>query len=277
MHYKIASEKSVPFIGDIMTSRWAYESLMVTQFKDNRFETHFFDSEKDIHNAIYYKSYVIPQLQNIIVDCDRLKNISSDTVKISQELAILSNELVKICNEINMAIPKVQPDLIVARYNKNIGASVNIVLKQIEDQFIYRYNNAINIRDWKYAYFSKKLGGDEAFLKFKYEYYNKQIASVVTDENEIMDYVIQNNEFVRIKDAIFRTPVYNNGRAHFYSPVKRVMGLIIDTFWFNLFVIWIFSSFLFIILYYDILRKIIEYFETIRLNRLTRRRFLGVI
>lgn len=277
MHYKIASEKSVPVIGDMMTSRWAYEALMVTQFKDNRFEMHFFDAEKDIHNAIYYKSYVVPQLQNFIVDCDRLKYLSPDTLKISQELSILRTELVKLCNELNFAVPKVQQDLTVARYNKSTGVNVNILLKQIEDQYILRYNNAINIRDWKYIYFSKKTGGDDAFLKFKSDYYNKQLASVVTNENEIKDYIIQDNELVRIKDAVFRNPLYNNGRAHFYSPVKRVVGINIDTFWFNLLIIWFFSSLLFIILYYDILRKIIEYFETIRLNRLTRRRFLGVI
>lgn len=277
MHNKNASEKTVPLIGDLMTSRWAYEALMVTQFKDNSFEKHFYDAEKEIHNSIYYKSYEIPQLHNIIDDCDRLKSISPESLRLSSELSLINNELVKIFRELNLMIPDSLNDLSVRRYNKNIGKNMHSLLNQIEDIYIARYNNAINIRDWKYAWYNKKLGGNDAFLKFKNIYYNKQVASVVTNENEIKDYVIKNDEMIRLKDAVFRLPVYNNGRAHFYAPVKRIMGLIIDTFWFNLIVIWLFSVILFVILYYNLLRKVIDYFETIRLNRITRRRFLGVI
>jgi hypothetical protein len=42
LHKSFTRKKYVPFIGDMMTSRWAYESLMVTQFKDNRFEKQFY-------------------------------------------------------------------------------------------------------------------------------------------------------------------------------------------------------------------------------------------
>jgi hypothetical protein len=39
LHPWFASEKRVPWIGNIMASRWAYEGLAVTQFKDNAYET----------------------------------------------------------------------------------------------------------------------------------------------------------------------------------------------------------------------------------------------
>jgi hypothetical protein len=79
---------------------------------------------------------------------------------------------------------------------------------------------------------------------------------------------------VRLKDAVFRNPESKKGRAHFYAPIKQISSLAIDTFWFNLMYIWFFSGLLFVVLYYDVLRKVIAYFETIRLNRLNRRRFL---
>ena len=277
MHNKIASEKSVPVIGDMMTSRWAYEALMVTQFKDNSFEKHFYVAEKELHNAIYYKSFAIPQLQNLLADCDRFKNSSSDTLKLTHNLSVIRNEIGKIYKELELPVPGVPIDITAARYDKSVGTGLYALLKQAEAIYIVMYNNAINTRDWKYAFFAKKYGGDEAFLKFKDQYYNKQLANVVTNENEIKDFVIQDNEMLRIKDAVFRMPAYNNGRAHFYSPVKRVWKLNIGTFWFNLIFIWFFSSLLLVVLYYDILRKIIEYFEALRLNRLTRRRFLRLL
>ena len=42
MHNRISNDKTVPVIGDLMTSRWAYEALAVTQFKDNAYEKYFF-------------------------------------------------------------------------------------------------------------------------------------------------------------------------------------------------------------------------------------------
>lgn len=277
MHNKIASEKSVPVIGDMMTSRWAYEALMVTQFKGNKFEEIFFDADMEIHNSNYYKSYEIPQLRNYLAECDRFLGSASDTDKLSHDFAILRTELTRLSDELHFNISRKLDSLNIKMYNKGVGVNLGNCLELIEARYIRRYNNAVNTRDSRYGYYSKKLGGDDAFMQFKYDYYNRQLANVVTNENEIKDYIIQDNEMERIKDAIFRTPLYNNGRAHFYSPFKRVMGVKIDTFWYNLSVIWIFSALLFAILYYDILRRIIEYFETIRLNRLTRRRFLGVI
>jgi len=85
MHKKIASEKFVPAIGDVMTSRWAYEALMVTQFKDNRFEKQFYNTENEIHNAIYYKSFCLPQLYRLGEESEKLKNTGQDSIKLSQK------------------------------------------------------------------------------------------------------------------------------------------------------------------------------------------------
>jgi ABC-type multidrug transport system ATPase subunit len=38
MHYSISSDKYVPFVGDMMASRWAYEALLVNQFKNNEYQ-----------------------------------------------------------------------------------------------------------------------------------------------------------------------------------------------------------------------------------------------
>ena len=46
----------VPVIGDIMTSRWAYEALAVDQFKDNKFSRNFFATDMLKSNAAYHKT-----------------------------------------------------------------------------------------------------------------------------------------------------------------------------------------------------------------------------
>lgn len=267
MHDKIASDKNVPYIGDIMASRWAYEALMVTQFKNNRFERNFFEHDKEIRNAIYFKSYCIPYLTIAIQSYNQ-----NTTTKPADNLLLIQKELNKICEDLNWVKPTFIDSL-----PSNFGGvkmSALLFLEKAQKRYIQISDNAIRMRDQKYNYFVDRLGNSEQFLKFKQKYYNSQVAAIVTNDNEIKDFDIQNLEMVRLKDAIFREPESKNGRAHFYAPIKKINNLTIDTFWFNVLFIWIFTSVLFVILYYDVLRKITAYFNTLRLNRINRRRFL---
>src|SRR6185295_732330 len=60
----IGNSETVPFVGDMMTSRWAFEASMVAQFKDNRFEREFYEDDKKIADADYKKIYFIPTLES---------------------------------------------------------------------------------------------------------------------------------------------------------------------------------------------------------------------
>ena len=75
---------------------------------------------------------------------------------------------------------------------------------------------------------------------------------------------------IPIKNAIYREPQGNNGRAHFYAPAKRIFNLRVDTLWFNMALTWIFNLLSVIFLYFDAIRRILDYFETLRLSRLNR-------
>jgi len=56
-------------------------------------------------------------------------------------------------------------------------------------------------------------------------------------------------------------------RAHFYAPKKLFFGKYYDTFWFDLTIIWLMSFLLYIPLYYNHLRKLIEFFGKIDLAK----------
>jgi hypothetical protein len=66
----IGSVDKVPLIAEFMASRWAYEALIIHQFKDNKFETAFFEIDKRESNADFKVSHYIPNLS------DRVDNIS---------------------------------------------------------------------------------------------------------------------------------------------------------------------------------------------------------
>lgn len=277
MHNKIASEKYVPVIGDIMTSRWAYEAIMVTQFKDNRFERQFYKAEKKIKTAVFYRSYSIPELRNIAYQSIQLKKQNNDTVKLANKLEVLRNETVEIGNELEWPVNKIVEKLYPSIYSEEVLAEYDNFLSRAEKRFIAIYNSAVKERDDKYTSIAKKLGGNEQFQNYKQKYYNKQLAFVMTNEKELNEFVVQDNEIVRVREAVFRSPEASNGRAHFYAPVKRIFNLSIGTLYFNLLFIWLYTFVMFVILYYDILRKIIAYFESLLMIRRTRRRLLRLL
>ena len=64
LHPLFASEKSVPWIGNVMASRWAYEALAVTQFKENPYEREFYAFDQRMKTANWKKDLWLSELRN---------------------------------------------------------------------------------------------------------------------------------------------------------------------------------------------------------------------
>jgi hypothetical protein len=111
----------------------------------------------------------------------------------------------------------------------------------------------------------------KSLVEYKNEYMNKKLADIALNEREIVEFITYRNEFIRLRDPIFTLPNSKFGRAHFFAPYKNIAGFYIDTFWFNIIKIWLSTGLWFIILYYDLLRKLIKYFENIKLQRFNKR------
>jgi hypothetical protein len=63
-----------------------------------------------------------------------------------------------------------------------------------------------------------------------------------------------------LADPIYKDPASNYGRAHFYAPIKKLGTLEIDTYWYNIMVMWFFCIVLYVMLLTDAIRKLIESF-----------------
>ncbi|MBN2487291.1 MAG: ATP-binding cassette domain-containing protein [Bacteroidales bacterium] len=271
LNKNIQSFKYVPAVGDAMTSRWAYEAIVVTQFRDNPFEKNFFDAEQQMSDAHFIKAYLVPELLDRL---DYIKNNIDDRKNYNQVVAnleLLSNEIKKLNLRFSEKQPGLMRQLNIQDFNEETYNKARNFLIKVNNHFHNKYIEALLLHDENYKLLVEKLGGKEAFMALKNKYYNTQLASIVQNEKEMIQFFVHQNNIIKLKDPIFTLPASLNGRAHYYAPVKRVGGYYFDTFWYNLIVIWLNTVLLFGVLYFDILLKLIRYFENIRLRRFNRR------
>ncbi|HRF79340.1 MAG TPA: ATP-binding cassette domain-containing protein, partial [Flavobacteriales bacterium] len=95
LHPWFASERSVPLLGNVMASRWAYEGMAVTQFMDNRYERGFYELDQRMKMANWKKDLWIRELENTAGNVRRVVNGHPDGVDLNYELGVLRNELYK--------------------------------------------------------------------------------------------------------------------------------------------------------------------------------------
>lgn len=265
LHKNLTSYEFVPVIGDLMTSRWAYEALAVEQFKNNNYQKLFFAFDQEISNSDYYASFLIPRLQNKLTESERYINTNKDQKQTIQNLKLLK-EQIRILRTSN-PFPFENPDkLNINSFSKSIAVETKNYLEQLKTYYRKKKLEAESEKVKKSEELSDQLGRGE-IIKLKRDYHNVSLADMVLKKKEIYKIVEISNRLIRKFRPIYMEPTSNYGRAQFYAPVKIIGNRIIDTFWFNIIVIWITSLILFVTLYYDLIRKIVTYFENIRLRK----------
>jgi hypothetical protein len=267
----IYSAKYVPVIGETMTSRWAYETLVVTQFKDNPYEKKLFGTELTISESMYKKAYVIQEVRNLVSGIAASEPKDSTGEGYVNPVMLVNNELMKLGEELPDAPPLLDP---VTEYNgvtREVAGTINTYLDEAWNMYHARYLRAVSEREKILAGMDEKHKKRGGLVNLKRRYQNENLISLARNDREMAEFIIYENELARMRDPIFTLPSGNNGRAHFFAPYKRVAGFYIDTFWFNIVIIWLFTILWFAILYYDLLRKLIKYVENTQLQRFNRR------
>ncbi|MFN9799941.1 MAG: hypothetical protein ACK54P_08000, partial [Bacteroidota bacterium] len=91
----ISSQSRVPWIGNIMASRWAYEAMAVHQFRYNAYQAHFFDFESRRKYYNWKKDYWIKELRGRVQDSRKLLETGRDPVKLDYHRSVLAREFRK--------------------------------------------------------------------------------------------------------------------------------------------------------------------------------------
>jgi len=261
----ITSENKVPMIGEIMASRWAFEALSVTQFKDNPYESLFYEDDKTLAQSEFKTAYLIPRLKEDLNQInEKLPNADEEQ---KQELAYKLRTIYKeLGKELSVLgedkLPQYQQLESLDQWSESLYEETSLFLDKLNAYYNVLYNSANESRQSTLAEMNATPEQHHAFMQMKKDYTNKALSVIVknlTTEHRIVEH---KNEYVQKIYPIYQDPEFPDHaldfRAQFYQPTKHIVGIWIDTLVFNVMIIWSMTIVLFIILYFDGLRRFLS-------------------
>jgi len=284
LNRKIGNVEKVPLIAELMPTRWTYEALLVRQFKDNRYSRVEINKEKEtfyylhkkISEAEFNIVHRIPELKRSLEISFAEYRSNTKSRSIRQEktpvmaaekfsrLPLLNNELRKVSELYNITEFRYLNSLTPDKFDPVIADSVYAYLNRLDKMFSQISNSANDRKDRFYILNTAKLN------RLQNDYYNYKLEEIVTKYYERRKILINNNSIIQNTDPIYLDP-HSKGfldfRTHFYAPSKYIFGIKTDTFTFNILLVLLSTLVLFLLLYYDLLAKLVGVIEEIKVRK----------
>ena len=264
----ISAPDRIPIYGEIITARWAYEALATYQFMENDYMSNFYVEEKKKSVAEFKSNYLIKNLQNKLNSVSSTYTLPDKKEQVEDQLAFIRNELNReyedrmvfktYCEEIPGYKMKGIERLTLSSINDSLIQYTGDYLKALSEAYTTIYRNAFRKSDEiKQSFDLEKL------QELNRKHHNKSLEEFVTNKNEFEKYVEFKGKFIQKDKPIYLDPRSKFIKAHFYAPRKMVFGSYMPTIWVNVLVIWFMTLLLYILLYYRILKRFLDFFENL--------------
>ncbi|MEQ9402257.1 MAG: ATP-binding cassette domain-containing protein [Cyclobacteriaceae bacterium] len=252
-----SNEKKVPFIGEMMASRWAYEAIAVTQFKDNPHHSQFYQLDRTVAQNTYKSIYYLKYLQDNLDFCLKNPNHSQADSKLELIKNEIEKELTVFGKDKFPNVNKVNKD----QFSSTVYEEAKDFLNAAQRVYNNRRKEAKTELDTVIARLTSTPEKAAEFYLHRSKYENERVSYMLRNIGTKRRIVESKGELVQ---KIY--PIYARNdnpenlfdfRVNFYYPEKYFLGTYIETKYFNVLVIWMMTLFMFVALYFDWLRKII--------------------
>jgi len=259
LNNNVSDKGRVPFIADLIATRWGFEALAVRQYTSNGFEEPYYELEKEQSKAYYKSNYLIPKLLELTDEIGVNYQSKNDSLK---KVALLQANMLfdALENEPN----KVGLKLDIENLKQGVGLNekpLTELRKYLDKLKIYysdRYNKVDQARERVIANLSKDKNYDLTY--YKNVYFNEALADLVKNVNSKQKTIEYKGRILQQIDPIYNDPHPNDlvdYRTHFLAPEKHIAGLYIDTFYFDTIVIWLMGFVLYFTLYFESFKHLI--------------------
>jgi ABC-type multidrug transport system ATPase subunit len=264
---RVSKPIGVPWIGEVMASRWAFEAYMVTQFKDNPFEKEFYELDKTVALSNYKRLYFIPALDSKLSFClnNRQYWRNRNHPDLVNALQLLHSE---VKNELRQFDKELLPEadrLVIGKFDSTVYQVTSDFLSTLKNYYLKRMTAATDQKERLVMQMTDTDERLDQFNSFKKRYVNMAVSDAVKNTNTA-DLIVEYDG--HLVQRIY--PIYQDEHkprnifdfsANLYQPTKYFLGYTFDTFYFNLCAIWLMTIILFATLYFDVLPRIIQALE----------------
>jgi len=269
----VGTQKGIPLMGEVMASRWAFEALTVTQFKDNPFEKKFYHLDQKRAIAEYKRLYYIPALETklatVLHNRGHWRNENNHAVADALEL---------LRTEINYELEGIKkPDFLdverlrIGKLDSNTLNNTAKFLKILREYYGIRLRDAERDKEKLVASMTDTPEKLEVFNEKRLRYQNEAVTRMVENSSTAVRIVEWDGALVQKVFPIYTVDYRPKNRldftANFFVPSKYFLGTAFDTVYFNIGMIWAMTIFLYGVLYFDLLKKMVHALETYKRYR----------
>lgn len=250
---EVSNPTDIPWYGEAIVARWAYEALAVHQFKQNAYQAPLYGYEQVMALADYKRNY---WLRALISRCNTLL-APNDSAQALADWELLRHELqadenpetgsgIKLEKEIDWHAPTPENVQRVQRH-----------LQLLSGFYARLYTNGSRLRDSAIRILQEyESTHGSSLAQLKARCYNTALAHLVRANDETDRIVLYHNRLVWHCDPIFQLPTSPWLKAHFYAPCKRLGARYLSTYWVNLGVLIASIGLLYTLLYLRVPKRI---------------------
>jgi ABC-type multidrug transport system ATPase subunit len=263
---QISSPKRIPFYGEIIAARWAYEGLATYQFMNNDYQKIYYDWDKLRSNSSLKTNFYLKDLRNKLTFVEANLENPEAAEKIAYNLLTIQREITDehsermIMHDYLEATPtftmKYLDQLTPESINPEILAYTEKYLDALKDFYLRTYKAAVNKIDETTLSFNL-----EKLQDLKRNHANKTLDEFVTNKKTFEYFTENDGDIIQLRDPIYQDPTNKFIKAHFYAPRKMIAGTFVPTLWVNVMVIWFMTLILYILLYFRVFKKFLDYIE----------------
>jgi ABC transport system ATP-binding/permease protein len=252
----------VPVIGNLMAARWAFEALAVEQFKTNNYERDFFKYNMEKSQNDWYVNFLIPALKKNLWECTIYNDSSSYRQRVDDNFYKLNYHIDQLSSLAGFTTLKSywKDNLNAEKFNSGIVKEAENYLDSLAGRFRYNRKVYMNLLDSVSNSIASRIGKNE-MVRLKETYHNRSLEDMVLTRLSILNKTFETDRKIIQKfEPGYMKPTSRYGLAQLYQPYKQIGSVTIDTYWFNIIVLWIVTLIFYLTLYFKVFQKIVNVF-----------------
>lgn len=265
---KISAPDRIPFYGEVITARWAYEALATYQFTESDYQKHFYLADKKKSVSSYMSNYLLKNLENKLNVVAKNYRDPEKAGQVKEHLSLIRNTLEREFEERKEFAKYAEnvPTWKMKDIDRLTPGQVNDSLLDYARDYITKLSEIytdVYRRAFRESNEIKQTFDLEKLQELRRNYHNTSLEEFVTNKNEFEKIVEYKDKLIQKTDPIYNDPRSKFIKAHFYAPRKMVFGTFMPTIWVNVIVIWFMTVVLYILLYFRVLKKLLDFFGNV--------------